>query len=142
MKRLKPEKKGFTLIEVLFAILLIGTSLICVLMLFSRSTAMIAQANDLVTATAILQEQIELIRTQEYADIISTYSSPTTFTSASFADMNNPVGTITVDFPYGTSAPENSLARVTVNLTWTGGGGRNFSKSLVTMISEGGIDKQ
>ncbi len=142
MKGLILDKKGLTLIEVMLAIMLLGTALVCVLMLFSNSTALITQSNDLVTATTILQQQIETIRTMPFATIVTTYSSPTSFNSSSFADLSNPVGTITVDYPLGTTSPYNELLRVTANLTWTGVGGRNYSKSMVTLISEGGIDKK
>ena len=142
MKLFRGKSRAFTLIEVMLAIMIISTAMTGVLMTFTKSTALISQTEEIVLATSILQEQVERIRLRAYDNIISTYYPSGTFNSTLFSDLNNPVGTIALDYPYGSGYPNNRIVRVVVTLNWTSNGGRAMAKSMVSLITDGGINKQ
>ena len=131
------KNKGFTLVEILMAIIVMGTSLMGVLMLFSKGTMFISQvqSNDLVVD--LLEEQIELIRQTEFSTIITTPTAA--FTSSEFTQLSNPVGQILVDYPYGITFPNDRIVRVTVTITWVSSLGQSLTRSMVTYITDEGI---
>ncbi|MCG2713212.1 MAG: prepilin-type N-terminal cleavage/methylation domain-containing protein [Candidatus Omnitrophica bacterium] len=133
------KNRAFSLVEVLVAMVVMVATLGGVFMLFSKGSMLIAQiaSNDLVID--ILEEQVELIRETEFDDIITNFFPKSTFSSTGFVHMDNPLGEIVIDYPFGSSIPNDKIIRVTVTLIWDSSLGRTLSKSLVTYITKGGI---
>lgn len=133
------KSKAFSLIELMVAMMVMGASLAGVLMLFSKGSVFIVQieSNDMVIG--MLEEQVELIRQTHFDDIITNFFPTSTFNSTGFIQLDNPVGQITVDYPFGSTAPNDLIIRVTVTLSWDSDSGRTLSKSLVTYVTSGGM---
>jgi len=139
----KYGSRGFTLIELLLTTVIVGVSLFGVITVFSKGAAFINDMKLTTVADYSVQEQMEVIRTMSFSDILSEYpvgvnsfSSPV----SGFSRLTSPVGTVTVDYPFGSSSPNDNIIRVTVTVTWTSSSGRQMSKSSATMVTRGGIN--
>jgi len=143
MRSRRRFRQGFSLIEIMVATIILGVALLGVLMLFSRGTAMANQGYEFITVDAILQDQIEHLRGLPVSMIISMYypSAAFTPTPSAFARLNSPQGTITVSYPLGSTAPNNSLVEVTVRVNWVSAGNRPLVKETATYIMEQGINR-
>ena len=60
------------------------------------------------------------------------------FTAAGFSNLSNPTGTLIIDNPYST----DNIRRVTIIVGRTSPQGRFLSKTLVTLVTRGGINRQ
>ncbi|MCK4244217.1 MAG: hypothetical protein KAX20_01180 [Candidatus Omnitrophica bacterium] len=128
-------KKGFTLIEITLTILIIIIISIGIVSIFSYGFGISTETREIFIATQAAQEEMELIRDMAFNNIVGG-----TFTTPGFAHLANPVGTVTVDDTY--IAGEDDIKKVTVTVSWTSAQGRSSTKSLVTLITREGIDKQ
>ena len=135
----KRENRAFSLVELLVAMVVMGAALGGVLMLFSKGSMFIAQIESNDMAIDILEEQIELIRLNEFDDIITNFFPTGSFTSTGFLQLDNPAGVIMVDYPFGSTAPNNRIIRVTIAINWNSSSGQTLSKSLVTYVTRGGL---
>ena len=135
MKIIFLEKKGFTLIEVLSATLILTVALLGVASSFSRGSVFISEIRERYVATQAAQEEIELIRDMSFNNILALGSS---FTAAGFSSLNTPTGTVIVDDPYS----DSNIRRVTVTVDWISSRGRNLSRNLVTLVTREGINRQ
>lgn len=126
--------KGFTLIEALLA------SFVMAIGLFAVGTAIYSQFFSLnqnrekAIATLAAQEEIESIRGMPFSTIVGL---PSSFTADGFAYLNNPTGTLTVSNSYG-----GKIKKISVTVTWNSLTGQTLQKSLVTLVTENGINKQ
>lgn len=134
------RKKGFTLIEVLIASLIMGISL------FAAETAIYSQVRALnqnrekTIATLAAQGELENIRGKAFDDI-SSY----TF------DVAEAPGLVYLHKPDGVTSRGNvevsnvygsGVKKISVTITWVSVTGKTLQNKLVTLITRGGIDKQ
>lgn len=133
------KDKAFTLIEVMVATIVIVVSLLGTLSLFNREASLVTVVKDESIVTYAIQEQIELIRRTSYADVITAYSSPTSFSTAGFAFLSNPSGTITLDYPFGAVSPNDKIVRVNISLSWLSANNRPKTKTIATYVADGGM---
>jgi len=137
MRLFNKGKYGFTILEVLVGMIVLGISFLGILMLFSKAVIFIAdvQANDLVVD--MLEEEIESIRSMPFADIVT--GTPT-FAPTGLNQLINPAPTVVIDNPYSGIFPyTNRIVRVTVTIAWDSPSGQRLNRSLVTYISDLGI---
>jgi len=114
--------KGFTLIEVLIAIFIIGISLLGLAVGFSNGLVWIEEVRETSVANRIAQGKMEEIRGTDPADI--PYSTD---------EIKLDKYHVYVDSP---TEIEADLIQVTVRVTWTSHSGREQSRSLVTYVSK------
>jgi len=129
------NKKGFTLLETIFAIIILSIALIAILSFFSANSFFIIEIKERFIAAQAAQEEMELIRDMAFDDILMLSSS---FTATGFSSLKDPIGTLTVDNPYGI----DDMRRITITVAWTSSKGRTFSRSLVTLVTREGINRQ
>ncbi|MCM8812980.1 MAG: prepilin-type N-terminal cleavage/methylation domain-containing protein [Candidatus Omnitrophica bacterium] len=139
LKLRRSFSRGFTLVEILAAILVISVALVAVAGSLSLGNALLSNARQIFAAESAAQDQMELIRSMGFAAIVSTYAPNAAFATPGFAPLTDAVGTVAVDYPLGAAAPNNRLIRVTVTVAWTASGGRAMVRSLVSFFTEGGI---
>jgi len=126
--------KGFTLVEALLA------SFIMAVGLFAAGTAIYSQFFSLnqnrekAIATLAAQEEVESIRGMPFDTIVNL---PSSFTAGGFTYLNSPVGTVTVSSSYG-----DKIKKISVTVTWSSLTGQTLQKSLVTLVTKNGINKQ
>lgn len=142
---IQQKKRGFTLMEAMFAVLLLATGLIAVGTVFFQQFSYINKLRELTIATLATQEVIERIRGMGFDTIITQdlnakFNSNPDRPRALNTYLNNPVVAVTLDnYSYG---DPNNIKRLSVAVRWVSTDGRTFQKSLVTVVARNGIDKQ
>ena len=127
--------KGFTLIEVLIAIFIIGVSLMGLAIGFSSGLVWIEEVKETSRANRVVQEKMEEIRGIDPKDIKSKPETPIDDDKG----LNDATYDINVAPVPGIS---NGISMVTVTVQWTSHSGREQSCSLVTYVTKEGINKQ
>lgn len=121
------EEKGFTIIEVLVAVFVIGVATVGIVMGFSNGLALVREVREIATADRIVQEIMEELRGGENIGNIPP-SVEREGTVYEILPDSSPVLT--------------ALTQVTVTVEWESHTGRTLSRSLVTYFTEDGITKE
>lgn len=141
MTKYMPRKKGFGLVEVLISVLIMGFSLFVLFGVFYAQAYIVGQLRDKIITTLAAQEEIEYIRTLPFNTIISSTSDtlpkPSSF-AASLVNNNPRLGVAIDDYLYD---PIN-VRSVTVTITWRSARGNDVTRSLSTLMTRSGINKQ
>lgn len=135
MRMPKLNTKAFTLVESLVAVVLIALVAISFLSALIMSVSYVRKAFELRTSSLILQEQMSLARELNYADIQSLGSS---FSSGYMSSLKDAAGTIYKSY----YAPGSKILKLTFKLDWTTAEKKSASRSVVTLITDQGIDKK
>ena len=139
MKSWEKCHEAFSLIELLVAMVVLGTALGGVLLLFSKGSIFIAQVESNDVVIDILEEQAETLRQTEFDDIVANFYPTSNYNSNGFIQLNNPLGRIIIDYPFGSAPPNDSIIRATISLSWDSSSGTTLTKRLVTYITKGGL---
>lgn len=126
---------GFTLVEVLAAVLVISVAVLGTLLTFTKSNQMMTQLHEFTVADQCIKEEIESIRDMDYDTILTL---GTIFTSEGFNILNNATGTRTIDDPFG----DPDIRRVIIDVTWDSPDGRELNLKRATLVTRDGINKQ
>ena len=105
-------KKGFTILEVLIATLLVGLGMFAIMEAFNRGYLGVGQVEDYSLALSLTQERIEQIRDTAYASV----SSAAKAVVSGFPDFQQAV-TVTT--------PKTNLKQVVVTTYWNVPNGEN-----------------
>ncbi len=127
--------KGFTLVEAFLASIVFALSLFAILLATYTEFSFVNKNREKAIASLAAQEEIESIRGRPFDTILGLGTS---FTSSGFSYLKNPVGTLTIDNPYGS----NDIRKISVMVTWDSLGGQTMHRELVTMVTHHGINKQ
>jgi prepilin-type N-terminal cleavage/methylation domain-containing protein len=134
---LRPKKKrqegGFSLIEVLVAMLVLGIMLLTLISVFIYGYNVISRSTQVAMATQICQEQVELIRNMSF-DTIAALG--TTFTNSKLSRLINGQGAQAIEAGVG-----NDIKKLTVSVTWNYRG-QSLRKDVVTYVTRMGVDKK
>ena len=130
-------RKGFTLVEVLVAMVLFTMVIAGGLIGLSRGFELVDTSRNYTRSSQVLQSELELLRTLPW-DTFTTVSADdlsTTFQAQIDSQFNvdDYVGTITTDLT-------DSLMKVTVTVAWAGRSGRVYTLSYITYFTEGGVN--
>ena len=135
----KLNLKAFTLVESLFAVVLIALIAIALFSSLMTSIGYVRRAFELRTASLILQEQMSLVRELQYSDIQSLGG---TFSSAYMASLKNAAGTVYKSSGEGS----DKILKLTFKLDWTTANNKVTNKpesrSIVTLITDHGMNKK
>jgi len=133
MNRKRKKEGGFSLIEVLVAMAIMGIMLMTLISIFIYGYNVLSRTKQIALATQICQEQVEVIRNMTFANILTL---GTTFTNDKLAKLVSGQGLQAVESGAGT---DNK--KLTVSVTWTYRG-QSIRKDVVTMITRLGVDKK
>ena len=139
--RIVKLNQGFTLIETMIAILILSVGLIGLFTAFSNGPAVIRRTAEISTATKIAQDAMEIVRDSSFATIVGwgTFSNQdfTTTTgnaTQGLASLNSGVVLLSIsDFI------DSNIKQVSITVQWTGAQGQTFSRSITTLVTNGGI---
>lgn len=115
-------KKGFTLLEVILAIVLLGTGLAVLLQVVSTGLFAGGQNEDTIIAANLIQEKIEELRNATY----STIASEDKAAVSGFSAFNRKVDVTT---------PQTGLKQVSVTVYWFAKADE-MNTNMVTYVSD------
>ena len=128
------KQKGFLMVEVLLAILIISIALTAATSMFIQSTKSSVSGNEITNATALAQKQIELLKTQPASYWNNLAAPPQTIAwqdSAQTMPVTKNNISYTVTTTTANTALDSNLVQVTVAVSWAG-----QSISMVTFFSK------
>ena len=129
------NNKAFTLFEIFIAAILVTVITLAFFASLVTSFNHLRRIVELRTASLVLQEQISMARGLEFSDILSIGG---TFSSASMSSLKNATGSISQSFYGG----HNEIIKLSFKLDWTDFNGEPTHKSLVTLMTDHGINKK
>jgi prepilin-type N-terminal cleavage/methylation domain-containing protein len=139
-------QRGFTLVEVMVSLSVLGFMVISLYAGISSGFAVIKIARENLRATQILQERMEVLRLIKWADVLAPGFIPTTFTAPYFAnDATNTTagtfaytGTVTVTNTPLSETYATNMRMIQIDLNWTSG---NIvrSRQMTTYVSQYGL---
>jgi prepilin-type N-terminal cleavage/methylation domain-containing protein len=129
----KKKESGFSFIEVLIAILLIGILLIALGSTLIIGFNTVFKMKQVTVAAQVAQEKIEEIRLMPYDQVPL---QPTSFTHESFSYLTNGAGIFAVEDGF---SPE--IKKISVSITWDFHH-QQIKKDFATYVTWGGIRKK
>ncbi len=129
----KNPQTGFSLIEVLIAIFILGIVSITLVSVFMYGFNSVYRTKQVSLATQIAQEEVELVRNLNYDDILLLGS---TFTHDSLSELVNGAGALTIENGSG-----DDIKKLTVSVTWIYRG-IDMRKDVVTFVTREGVNKK
>ena len=145
VKRAATRHHGFTLMEVMLAVVIVGVEFVSLYVAISQGFAVVQSARENLRATQIMQEQVEIIRVLDW-DKVTTNPSPWNF-SASFYPIGGTnqgtiySGKIAISDAPVPAAYSADVRLVVVSLSWTNGANSRLSRNreLRTLVSRYGL---
>jgi len=131
--RRSSSDKGFSLIEVLIAMTVLGIMAMTLIGVLVHGFSLLNRTKQVILATQICQEQIEWIRNKPFDNIVNLGS---TYTNDKLSALLNGQGTQAIESSVG-----SDIRKLTVSVSWDFRG-RALRKDVVTMITRSGIDKK
>lgn len=129
----KNPQKGFSLIEVLIAVFILGIVSMTLVSVFMYGFNSVYKTRQISLATQIAQEEVELVRNMNYDDILLLGS---TFSHESLSEFVSGAGVLAVE-----NGPGDDIKKLTVSVTWIYRG-TNMRKDVVTFITREGVNKK
>ncbi len=129
----KNPQKGFSLIEVLIAVFILGIVSVTLISVFIYGFNVVFKTRQVTLATQIAQEEVELIRNLNYDDILLLGS---TYNHDNLSVLVNGAGVLSIE-----NGPGDDIKKLTVSVTWYYRG-TNMRKDVVTFITREGVNKK
>lgn len=133
MSKRRKKNEGFSLIEVVVAMTVLGIMSMTLIGVLVHGYSLLSRTRQVTLATQICQEQVEIIRNKPF-DAILTLG--TTFTNGQLVSLLNGQGTQAVEASVG-----SEIRKLTVSVSWYFRG-QTMRKDVVTLITRSGIDKK
>jgi prepilin-type N-terminal cleavage/methylation domain-containing protein len=137
--------KGFTLLEVLIGVVVIGGMTLSLYVGMTQGFAVIQLARENLRATQILQEKTEAIRLLNWTDLNQPGYVPPTFEASFYAtgdqvESSGPTysGQVTITNAPMTESYANDLRLVVVDVTWMSGNVARH-RSMRTLVAKYGL---
>jgi prepilin-type N-terminal cleavage/methylation domain-containing protein len=133
------SRRGFTLVEVIAALLIVGFAIIVFGASFPATSQAISRSRNTDLASDACQQQLEFWRNVGYSSLpaIPGGQSSVTQSFTPPADLQQGAGTITftrVDANFAVSTANTGRVRVDVTVSWDGRGVDQGSVTLTTLI--------
>ncbi len=128
-------RKGFTLPEVVVAIVVMAIAFVSVFTALTASANYFRRSMELRTASLILQEEVSNVRDLKFSDILGLGPN---FTLGSMASLKNCTGTI----QKGLFEGKSDILKLTFRTDWQSFDGTAKTKQVVTLMTDQGINKK
>lgn len=130
----KKKNEGFTLIEVLITMVILGVVLMSLITCFIYGFNVLTRTRQTALAAQCVQRELEAIRNIPFNQL-STLG--TSWTHENLAKLENGQGALTVQ----DSGLGGDIKKLTVRVIWTYRG-RNMQDEIVTYVTRDGINKK
>src|SRR6266404_6326252 len=133
-RKLAKTKDGFTLLEAMIAVMILGFVLASVLVTVSQSARYLTDIRRTARASQVLQQEMEYIRLLDWntmQSVTNTFTDPSD-TAHLYA------GKIT-QAAYDTYGTTNTVVKVTLTVTWTNQVNRVLTNTLTSLVGNGGL---
>ncbi|MFC2169761.1 type II secretion system protein [Acidobacteriota bacterium] len=136
---LRKKRAGFSLVEVLLSIVILGILVVCLLPAVIYGFNILSRMQQVALATQIGKEQVEVIRNMTYNDIEALGNATTSFSHDDLdrPTLHNSTGSFIVEEIAGTLG---NIKKLTVTITWDYRE-RTLRKDITTYITRDGINK-
>lgn len=131
LRRKKDE--GFSLIEVLIAMAILGIMSMTLIAVLVHGFNLLSRTKQITLATQVCQEQVELIRNKPFDSILNL---GTTYANDKLTSLPDGQGTQALESSVGAD-----IRKLTVSVSWSFRG-QTMRKDVVTLITRSGIDKK
>jgi len=132
------RQQGFTLIEVMIALVILATGLLALMTMQIVSIRANAFSSEMTYAAMLAQSRLERIRNMPYDSVQTISPDESVDASASTKGMAYTVKTTVVD-----NSPATDMKTITLRIDWTGtpagsagGSTANFTTSFITVITK------
>lgn len=129
----KNPQKGFSLIEVLISVFILGIVSVTLISVFIYGFNVVFRTRQVILATQISHEEVERVRNLNYDDILLLGS---TYNHDSLSELVNGAGVLSIE-----NGPGDDIKKLTVSVTWVYRG-TNMRKDVVTFITREGVNKR
>jgi len=141
------NKKGFSLVEALFASVIMAIGLFAVIAAIYSRTTILNKNREQTIATLAAQGEIENIRGMKFSDILALTSFDEDDApglaylhyGAGYGNGSIAVDPVVVD-PDGFDGNSN-IKKVSVTVTWKSVNGKQLQKTMTTLMTKDGINK-
>lgn len=137
------NKKGFSLVEVLFASVIMAIGLIAVISAVYLQTTILNENREQTIATLTAQGEIENIRGMKFSDIMALTSFDEE-DAPGLAYLHYGSGFGKGDIVIGSAGftGDPHIKKVSVTVTWDSINGKTLTRTMATFVTEEGINKQ
>ena len=128
-------QKGFTLIEVLLAAVVMLAGIVGMMQAVTSGSEMLDVSRKQTTATQIIHGEIEKVRVQDWSEITVLDPTPTVL------PLNSSFQAINSSFKCSRAITDvkTDLKQVTYTVTWVGNTGHSYSRSGSTYVGRNGL---
>ena len=129
---------GFSLVEVSIASLVVAVLIGSILTTVTHGFGILSRSRETVRGNQILQGELETMRTYSWSQITNSG----TFTNSTISDggVIYSVTRSAAQYTNSTTYGSNYMRKVTISILWTNMTGDPITKSMTTLISQGGLD--
>lgn len=145
MRRRTKKEGGFSLIEVLITIFILGVVCITLISVFIYGFNLLQKTKKVAVATEVAQAEVERYRNMQYSAIFALGTgTPLALSTEGQAILGNPVnfnsgqGSATLDTVVG---GDDNIRKLTVQITWIYRA-QPQEKNVVTYIASSGINRE
>lgn len=136
------RQKGFTLIELMVAVIILSAGIIGVMVALGNGVDDIRRIRNMSTVANVLQEQMETVRDASFSDLDDDFHGQT----GSISGVSSGSYTINVsgydadgDSVIEVTGDDRYMRKVTITASWNQGGG-TVQRNLVTLVTNSGIN--
>ena len=137
------NKKGFSLVEALIASVIMAIGLFAVITAVYLQTAILNENREQTIATLTAQGEIENIRGMKFSDILALTSfDKDDAPGLAYLHYGSGDGKGDINVDSAGFISDSHIKKVSVTVTWDSINGKTLHKTMATLVTENGINKQ
>jgi len=136
------NKKGFSLLEALFASVIMAIGLFAVITAVYTQTTMLHKNREQTIATLIAQGELELLRGQLFDNIVTKSFYEGDAPGLAYLHYGSGYGKGDIVVGNAGFTSDSNIKKVSVVVTWNSINGKTLQKTMATLITRNGINKQ
>ncbi len=137
------NKKGFTLAETLFASVIMAMGLLAAITATYLQTTILNKNREQTIASLTAQGEIENIRGMKFSDILTLTSfDKDDAPGLAYLHYGSGDGKGDIEVDSAGFTIDSNIQRVSVTVTWNSINGKTLKKTMATLVTKNGINKQ